>query len=246
MKGISKAEYFISKKAGAAINRYGMISAGDRVMVGVSGGKDSLTLLRILHQRKKWLPVDYKLKAVHVITDYDARPAVRRSKLESYFRSLGCEYIFREIEISKDNRLDREDCFWCSWNRRKAIFEAAGAEGYNKVALGHHKDDIAETILMNMFFNGEVSSINPVQELFEGKIVIVRPLVLLEEREIERYAKAAGIPVIKSSCPRSRSSKRAEVKELLTRLSKMNREVKSNIVKAPGRIRKDYIPESIF
>ena len=120
MKGLSKAEYFISKKAGVAINRYGMISGGDKVLVGASGGKDSLALLRILMERRRWLPVDYQVKAIHVITDYDNAPDVKAGKLRKYFEELGCEHIFAEIEIAKDNIRGRDDCFWCWWNRRKA------------------------------------------------------------------------------------------------------------------------------
>jgi tRNA 2-thiocytidine biosynthesis protein TtcA len=245
MKNMGKAEYFISKKVGLAINRYNMIASGDRVLVGVSGGKDSLTLLRILHERKRWVPISYAIKAIHVVTDYDNKPAVKMEKLKRYFESLGCDYAFKEISIAKKNKLGREDCFWCSWNRRKAIFDVAAAEGFNKVALGHHKDDIAETILMNMLFNGEISAINPVQSLFEGRIFIVRPLVFLEEKEIDRYVRGAAIPVIKSACPRNKDSKRALVKDLLRRLSLVDRDIKTNILKAPGRIKSDYIADVI-
>ena len=240
---MGRAEHLISRKVGMAINRYKMIAGGDRVLVGVSGGKDSLTLLRILQERKRWVPIDYEVKAIHVVTDYDTRPRVKVEKLRRYFGSLGCDYIFKEISIAKKNRLGREDCFWCSWNRRKAIFDTAGAEGFNKVALGHHKDDIAETILMNILFNGEISGINPVQSLFEGRLAIVRPLVLLEEEEIAGYAREAAIPVIKSACPRNKDSKRILVRDLLKRLSRSNRDVKSNIIRAPGRIREDYITD---
>ncbi len=243
MKRLNKAEYFISKKAGMAINRYGMIGAGDKVLVGVSGGKDSLALLRILEQRKIWLPVDYAVKAIHVITDYDQRSRVKTKELRRYFESIGCDYVFKEIAIAGKNRLARQDCFWCSWNRRKALFETAEELGFNKIALGHHKDDIVETILMNMIFNGEISGMNPVQSLFGGKIAIIRPLVLLEEREIRRYARDAGLPEIKSGCPRDRDSKRVLVRDIIARLARANRDVKTNILKAPHRVKDEYITE---
>ncbi|MEA3489835.1 MAG: ATP-binding protein [Candidatus Omnitrophota bacterium] len=243
MKGITKAEYFISKRVGMAINRYKMISAGDRVLVGVSGGKDSLTLLRILQERKRWLPIDYKIKAIHISTDQDQQPEVKRDRLKEYFEELGCDHVFRDVSIAEKNKLGRLDCFWCSWNRRKAIFEAAAETGFNKVALGHHKDDIVETILMNMIFNGEISGINPVQSLFGGKIAIIRPLIFLEEKDIRRYVKGAKLPVIRSSCPRSRNSKRALIKDMVARLSKVNQDIKSNILRAPHRIKTEYLGE---
>ena len=192
MKNISRKEYFISKKIGTAINRYDMISGGDKVLVGVSGGKDSLTLLRVLVERKKWLPIDYEVKAIHITTDYDEKPKVRKKTLKEYFESIGCEYIFKDIEIARKNKRKREDCFWCSWNRRKAIFQTADEIGFKKIALGHHKDDLAETIMMNLIYNGEISGINPVQSLFSGKITVVRPLILLEEKEIASYVKSAS------------------------------------------------------
>lgn len=239
----SKLEHAVAKKIGAAIGKYNMISSGDKVLVGASGGKDSLTLLKVLIERKKWLPIDYKVKAVHVITDYDKRPKVRKDALKRYFDSLGCEYIFKEAAIAKKNKLKKEDCFWCAWNRRREIFEAAGEAGFNKVALGHHKDDIAETVLMNMIFNGEISSINPVQPLFGGKVTIIRPMVFLEEEEIRRYALEASIPLIKSDCPKNVTSKRAVIKDIIAKLASENPGIKSNILNAPTKIKADYITE---
>jgi len=233
----------MARKIGMAINRYNMIKEGDKVLVGVSGGKDSLTLLRILEERKRWVPIDYTVKAIHVTTDYDKRPEVNRDGLKAYFESIGCEYLFRETVIAEKNKAGRQDCFWCSWNRRKVIFDTAGEIGFNKIALGHHKDDIVETILMNMIWGGELSSINPVQELFGGKITIIRPLVFLEEEEIRRYAEDVALPVIKSDCPRSRDSKRAVIKEIIARLARENRAIKTNILNAPHRIRTEYITE---
>ncbi|MFC1479858.1 tRNA 2-thiocytidine biosynthesis TtcA family protein [Candidatus Omnitrophota bacterium] len=240
---MSRVEYSISKKVGLAINRYDMISSGDKVLVALSGGKDSLTLLRILHQRRRWLPIDYTIKAVHVITDYDHKPQVKRDTLKEYCESLGCECFFKEIAIAEKNKLGNQDCFWCSWNRRKALFRAAEEMGFNKIAFGHHKDDIVETILMNMIFNAEVSSINPVQRLFGGKLMLIRPLVFLEEMDTARYVKEVGLPEIKSSCPKSLTSKRAVIKDIVARLARDNRDIKNNILKAPHRIKADYISD---
>lgn len=237
----NNVEHFIAKKVGKAINQYKMISSADKVLVGVSGGKDSLTLLKILMERKKWLPIDYQVKAIHVFTDYDKNPQRKKKLLEEFFEELGCEYVFKHIEIAKKNTRRREDCFWCAWNRRKVLFKTADELGFRKVALGHHKDDVVETIMMNLIYNGEISSINPVQVLFKGKINIIRPLILLEEKEIVRYTKLLGIETIKSECPRNNDSKRAVVKKLIYDLHKTNRDVKTNILRAPTRIKHDYI-----
>ncbi|MDD5633731.1 MAG: ATP-binding protein, partial [Candidatus Omnitrophica bacterium] len=121
--------------------------------------------------------------------------------------------------------------------------ETADELGCKKIALGHHKDDIAETILMNMIWAGEISGINPVQMLFGGKITIVRPLVLLEEKEIRDYAEKAALPEIKSECPMNRNSKRAVVRDIITQLSKEDQDIKSNIIRAPLRIKTEYISD---
>jgi len=241
MAKINQIEHIVTKKLGTAVNRFGMISAGDKVIVAVSGGKDSLALLKILQDRKRRLPIDYTLKAVHVTTDYDADPENKKNKLAKYFDSVGCEYLFKDIKIKKKNKLKKQDCFWCSWNRRKVLFETAAEIGFSKIAFGHHKDDAVETFLLNMFWKAEISGMNPVQSLFGGKITIIRPLILLEEKEIEGYTRFFSIPALKSDCPRNNDSKRAFIRDILKQLTKENPDIKNNILKAPYKVKSDYL-----
>ena len=239
----SKIEHFVTKRLGLAVNRYGMISSGDKVIVAVSGGKDSLALLNLLEKRKRALPIDYTVMAVHVATDYDSRPGFKKKELTKYFNSVGCEYVFKEIEIAKKNKQKKQDCFWCSWNRRKALFETAEERGFSKIAFGHHKDDAVETFLMNMFWKAELSGMNPVQTLFGGKITIIRPLILLEEKDINSYARLKELPELKSNCPRNNDSKRAFIRDIIKQLTKVNPDIKNNICKAPYKIKSDYLTE---
>ncbi|MBL7072591.1 MAG: tRNA lysidine(34) synthetase TilS [Candidatus Omnitrophica bacterium] len=239
----NKIEHFVTKRLGLAVNRYGMISAGDKVLVAVSGGKDSLALLHLLERRKRALPIDYTVMAVHITTDYDSRPKIKKKELTKYFNSLGCEYVFKEIKIAKKNKQKEQNCFWCSWNRRKVLFETAEEAGFSKIAFGHHKDDAVETFLMNMFWKAELSGMNPVQSLFEGKIAIIRPLILLEEKDVASYARFAELPELKSDCPRNSDSKRAFIRRMIKQLEKENPGVKNNICKAPYRIKSDYLTE---
>ncbi|MFH1202496.1 MAG: ATP-binding protein [Candidatus Omnitrophota bacterium] len=141
----------------------------------------------------------------------------------------------------KGKSRDEITCFWCAWNRRKTIFEAAGRLKCNKVVLGHHKDDIIQTILLNLFFQGEISAMNPRQELFDGKLTIIRPLAYVEEGEIVNFAKEMNFPLPHCRCPNSDTSKRTMMKKIIKDIEKINPDVKTNIFRSITRIKKDYL-----
>ncbi len=226
---------------GKAIHRYGMIRDGDRILVGVSGGKDSLTLLTLLSERAKRVPVHYELLAVHVDLGFDSSGA---DMLKEFFEAKKIAYHIEPTRIAElangpDNR--ENPCFLCSWERRKRVFSLAQRFGCNKVAFGHHKDDIIETLLLNIFYSAEISTMLPVQSLFNGKMTLIRPLALLEERKVERFAKEMGLPYFPCGCPASGRSKRRKVKELISGLEKENRKVKGNIFRSLSNIKLDYL-----
>ncbi|MDD5255454.1 MAG: ATP-binding protein, partial [Candidatus Omnitrophica bacterium] len=187
LKGV---EFYISKRAGKAIIDYKMLSDGDKVAVAVSGGKDSLTLLKVLHDRQRFVPIKYELVALHIDLGF---PRSFAGLLEKYFKKTGIPYRIVKVDTLKKTPRSQISCFWCSWNRRKALFETADKLGCTKVALGHHKDDIIETVLLNLFFQGEISSMCPRQELFKGKITLIRPLAYVEEYMIRRFAREEGL-----------------------------------------------------
>ncbi|HVP78133.1 MAG TPA: ATP-binding protein [Thermodesulfobacteriota bacterium] len=225
---------------GKAIHRYGLIQDGDRILVGVSGGKDSLTLLTLLLERAKRVPIHYDLLAVHVDLGFESSGA---DMLKEFFEAKKIAYHIEPTQIAElangpDNR--ENPCFLCSWERRKRIFTLAQRFGCNKVAFGHHKDDIIETLLLNMFYSAEISTMLPVQPMFDGKITLVRPLALLEEKKIERFAKEMGLPYFPCGCPASGRSKRKKVKELIGALERENGRVKGNIFRALSNIKLDY------
>lgn len=226
---------------GKAIHRYGLIQEGDRILVGVSGGKDSLTLLTLLSERAKRVPIHYDLLAVHVDLGFESSGA---DMLKEFFEARKIAYHIEPTRIAElangpDNR--ENPCFLCSWERRKKVFTLAQRFGCNKVAFGHHKDDIIETLLLNIFYSAEISTMLPVQPLFNGKITLIRPLALLEERKIERFAKEMGLPYFPCRCPASGKSKRRKVKELISALEKENHRVKGNIFRALSNIKLDYL-----
>ncbi|MFA4989741.1 MAG: ATP-binding protein [Candidatus Omnitrophota bacterium] len=231
-------EFYISKRIGRAIMDYKMLSEGDKIAVAVSGGKDSLSLLRILHDRRKFVPIKYSLVAVHIDLGY---PKSIAKKLEKYLQQEGLEYHIEKVDTLRKTKNKDINCFWCSWNRRKALFEVANRLDCTKVALGHHLDDIVETILLNLFFQGEISAMSPKQELFKGKITLIRPLAYVEEYMIKRFAKEEKIPHTTCACPHSITSNRTKMGKIIQELKRTCPEIKKNIFRSVKRIKKDYL-----
>jgi tRNA 2-thiocytidine biosynthesis protein TtcA len=226
---------------GKAIHQYGLIQDGDRILVGVSGGKDSLSLLHLLHERRKRVQTHYELIPVHIELGFNPE---RANILKDFFEVQGLPYHIEFTDIGKraNSSENRENpCFLCSWERRKRLFQLAYRLKCNKVALGHHKDDLIETLLLNIFYSGEISTMVPIQTLFKGKITLIRPLALIEEKKIERFAREMGLPFGPSGCPSSGRTKRKEVKELIETLGKKNRKVKGNIFRSLFNIKLDYL-----
>jgi len=238
MSALQGIEFYISKRIGKAITDYNMLSDGDKIAVAVSGGKDSLTLLRVLSDRRSFVPIKYEILAIHIDLGY---PCSLAKTLEKYFKKIGVKYHIEKVDALKKTKPKNINCFWCSWNRRKALFEAANRFRCTKVALGHHKDDIIETILMNLFFHGEVSAMSPKQELFKGKIILIRPLAYVEEDMIRRFAKVAGFPQERCACPNSLTSNRTKITNIIRDLEKVCPEIKTNIFNSIKRIKQDYL-----
>lgn len=239
MRPLGKTGNYISTRIGRAIEDYKLIEDKDRILVGVSGGKDSLSMLKLLNERKKWAPIKYELIAIHVDTDYSDIGRKARAALKKFFEKNGIKYHFEKIKILGSGK--DPSCFWCSWNRRKALFLAADRLRCNKVALGHHKDDIIETLLLNMLYHGEFSGMNPRQELFGGKVIIIRPLCYVEEKNLLKFAKESGFPTEKCKCPNSEISKRRMIKNFISKVEHSCPYVKTNVLRSIGRVKRQYI-----
>jgi tRNA 2-thiocytidine biosynthesis protein TtcA len=226
---------------GKAIHRYGLIQGGDRILVGVSGGKDSLTLLHLLYERSKRVPIHYELMPVYIDLGFDSG---RAGILKEFFENMGLPYHveFTDIGRRANSAENRENpCFLCSWERRKRLFHLAHRFKCNKIALGHHQDDIIETFLLNIFYSAEISTMLPLQALFKGKITLIRPLALLEEKKIERFAREMRLPFGPSGCPSSGKTKRKVMKDLIETLTQKDHRVKGNIFRALSNIKLDYL-----
>lgn len=217
---------------GKAIYQCRMIEDGDRILVAVSGGQDSMSLLWLLRDRLKRIPITYDLTAMYVELGFTNNT---EEEMEHFFTANGFNFCimksgFGPFAHSKENR--ENPCFLCSRLRRKAIFEKAGELECNKIAFGHQKDDFIETFFLNLLFAGSMSTLQPCQELFNGKLTIIRPLYLVNRTTIKRYAEEMGFPIIESGCPTSPSSKRAQIRSVLSNLYQTNRKIKGNIVNA--------------
>jgi tRNA 2-thiocytidine biosynthesis protein TtcA len=227
---------------GRAIHRKEMIRDGDHVLVAVSGGKDSLSLLRLLSERLKRVPIDYRITAVHVDPGFGAGSG---RAMEEYFKKNDFAYriVYSDIGPRAHSMENRENpCFLCSRLRRKLIFDTAGELQCSKVAMGHHKDDLIETFFLNLFFGASLSTMLPVQNFFDGRIVVIRPFFMVEEGLISRYARSMNLPEIDLGCPSAGSSKRREIKEMLDSFYRSNRKIKGNIFHALHNVRREYLP----
>jgi tRNA 2-thiocytidine biosynthesis protein TtcA len=226
---------------GTAIHKYNMTEEGDNILVSVSGGKDSMSLLWLMRERLVRLPIKYNITAVHVDPGFEGNSA---SRMRTFFEEHGFNYRiitgdFGPRAHSPENL--ENPCFFCARHRRKYVFELADELGCNKIALGHHKDDMIETLFINIFFGGSISTMLPVQDFFNGKIRVIRPLFMVDEHIIRRYVKEMELPTIETCCPTSGKSKRAEIKNMLNALYKTNRKIKGNIFHALQNVKTEYL-----
>ena len=199
--------------------------------MAVSGGKDSRALLDLLLRYRKRVPFPYELIAFHIVGTPAGFPD-RRAELEPWFRELGVEYHFAPLELPPDEPRPL-DCFRCSWNRRKALFATAVAQGCNKLAFGHHADDAAITTLLNLMFNGRLETMVPRIEFFDA-VTVIRPLIYLPEKKLAYYGKIAGFPR-HPACPQGLTSRRAQIEAFLRQFGREQTQIRANLWRAARR-----------
>lgn len=215
-----------------AMQKYDMLEPGDRVAVGLSGGKDSSTLLYILTLLQKQLPFKFELVPICLTLGFDNTDT---TPLERYVEALGKELLIKPTNIGRvvfDVRKEKNPCSLCANLRRGALYNAAKTSGCNKAALGHHLDDAAETLFLNLLFNGRLKVFQPKSYLSRKDITIIRPMIYLEEKTIEGIAKAKEIPVIENPCPANKRTKREEIKNLMVELDHRYTDIRYRILHA--------------
>ena len=259
---LGKLRTRLTKRFHKACADYGLIADGDHVLVGLSGGKDSLALVEFLGKRSQVYVPRFKVTAVHVrvkerdyhsdlsyLEDFCARVRVplivRDTEIARKASSLEDAASGYSLEVKGKETKEKHPCFLCSWYRRKALFDVAQELGCNKIALGHHKDDLVETLLMNLIFQGSVATIPPLLQMEKMPIEMIRPLCLIEEKEIQEYAELSGYEKQVKLCPLEKVSNRAEVKRLLAQLEGLNPNVRDSIWGAMENIKSDYLPKKV-
>jgi tRNA 2-thiocytidine biosynthesis protein TtcA len=237
---VKDPEAQLAKLVEVATRRYGMIEEGDRILVAVSGGKDSTSLAYDLAMKRRWWPARYELRAIHIATDFCS--CCKKSALFDLLASWGIESVSVDVPVIGRLKPGRSmNCYWCSTQRRTELIRYAMAEGYNKIALGHHLDDIVETLMMNMLYKGQISGMLPTLRYDKYPVSIIRPLALCEERQVIAFAEAKGFRSAACTCPYGRDSKRREARARVAELTGGSSKLKRNLFDSMSNVNEAYL-----
>lgn len=231
MEGMKRVLSFVRRAA----DDYEMIKDGDKVAVGVSAGKDSLTLLCALAELRRFYPNKFELCAVTVDMGFEGADF---SAIQTLCDELGVEYHIVPTQISKiifDVRKEKNPCSLCAKMRRGALYNYAREIGFTTVALGHHFDDVVETFMLNLFYEGRLGCFQPVTYLTNTGVTLIRPMIYMPEKDVRYFATKNELPVVKSPCPADGNTEREEMKKLLHSLEKQNKGLRYRIFGAIQR-----------
>ena len=221
----------------SACQQYEMINDGDRIAIGVSGGKDSLALLAGMANLRRFYPAKFEIVAITLDPRFGGVDG-DYSAIEELCKRLDIEYIIKRTQLAEvifDIRKENNPCSLCARMRRGALHDAAKEAGCNKIALGHHLDDLAETFIMNLFNGGTLDCFMPVTYLSRKDIHMIRPMIFARESDCARVVRKENLPVVKSKCPADGNTERQDVKEMLSALEKKYGDVRNKILGAMQR-----------
>lgn len=238
----------VNRRIGRAMHDYAMLADGDRILVAVSGGIDSLVLAWLLAEWRKKAPIHYELAAVHVDMEANSgAPGLAAEQVRSRVSALGLSLQILPARWQPDPALvahtaaGHGQCFQCARSRRTQLFDYARIHGYPTLALGHHRDDIIETFLLNLTCGGNISTMLPRQDLFSGRLTIIRPLAYLDKEEIETIGQQRSLVPIRSHCPLREQTRRRDMRQLAAQIYQQIPGSKEHIFAALGNIRHQYL-----
>ena len=215
-----------------AVDDYRMIDEGDRIAIGISGGKDSLTLLAALHELQRFYPKHFELCAITVDLGFDN---LNLDKIEQLCDELGVEYHIERTDIGRivfEERRETNPCSLCAKMRKGALNQAILRMGCNKVAYAHHRDDVVETMMMSLIYEGRLHTFQPVTYLDDTQLTVIRPLIYMGESEVIGFVNKQRLPVVKSPCPADGHTKREYVKNMIRDINLENPGVKKRMFTA--------------
>ena len=236
----------VNRKIGRAMHDYSMLADGDQVLIAVSGGVDSLVLSWLLNNWLLKAPIQYTIIAVYIDNGFGTSMS---HNVAEQLQKIHVPYLIKKTDFWERAAAaegGKSVCYHCAKLRRNLLFSIAEQEGLNKIAFGHHKDDILETFFINLLYAGNLSTMVPKQELFDGRINIIRPMAYLEKKEIQDIAEAVNIMPVKNPCPKDSDSKRQVARKVVASLSQLDPKVKSNIFAALSNIRRGYLLDNTF
>lgn len=221
------------------IRDFALIEKNDRVAVGLSGGKDSMTTLDLLSIYHKYINPDFTLNAIYIHVD-NAPYQIDFEAVENFCNIRQIPLKVKHVTL-EDKRDNKNRCFICSWTRRKALFEFTKELDINKLVLGHNMNDAAETLLINQFYHGEISSLPVKLKMFDGRIFLIRPLLQITNNQALTYANLYDFPKIKSACGFEKSSIRNKFREIITTFESQNKAVVKNLFNSMDNYNQEYL-----
>lgn len=234
----------IMRRFHKGVVQYGLIKEGDKILIGLSGGKDSLALIELLGKRSQIYKPRFSVVAVHVVmknipyqSDLDY--------LREHANHFSVPLVVCETSFDPTTDTRKSPCFLCSWNRRKTLFAIAKEQGCNKIALGHHMDDILETLLMNLTYQGSFSTMPPKLVMRKFDMTIIRPMCLVHEADLIELAQLRGYRKQVKNCPYESQSSRSEMKGILRQLEVLNPEARYSIWGSMTNVQPELLPEQI-
>lgn len=234
----------VEQRFNKGVVKYRLIEDGDKILIGLSGGKDSLALLELLGKRSRILKPRFSVVAVHIgMTNIPYKSDL--NYLKEYAESFGVPFVHYETSFDPSTDTRKSPCFLCSWNRRKALFTVAKEQGCNKIALGHHMDDILETLLMNITFQGAFSSMPPKLVMKKFDMTIIRPMCLVHEADLIELAAVRGFKKQVKNCPYETQSNRSDMKQVLKSLEALNPEARYSLWGSMTNVQEELLPPKI-